>query len=174
MDGVVADFEKKINELLPTLHTDYSTEEEKHEVVEQMCRLNKGIFSELELIPGASESIWQLNELYDLYFLSTPMWCVPQSFTDKRFWLEKHFGKLAEKKLILTHRKDLNIGSFLVDDRIKHGVDKFTGLHIHFGTAEYPTWKEVTKYLVNNAAQFAVKCTVGVPLRCIDYEIVIK
>ena len=87
-------------------------------------------------------------EHYDVYFLSTPMWNVPNSFPGKRIWIDKHFGEAAEKRLILTHRKDLNMGEYLIDDRLRNGVDKFTGEHIHFGQKGFETWAEVLEYLI--------------------------
>ena len=75
------------------------------------------------------------------------MWSVPNSFIGKRIWIENHFGDKAKKRLILTHRKDLNIGDYLVDDRLKNGAAEFTGTHIHFGTNEFPDWKITYEYL---------------------------
>ncbi len=49
-------------------------------------------------------------------------------------------GNKARKKLILTHRKDLNIGDFLVDDRTKNGAGEFMGEFIQFGTDKFPDW----------------------------------
>ena len=49
--------------------------------------------------------------------------------------------------MILSHHKHLNVGEFLIDDRLKNGVDKFQGEHIHFGTTDFPDWKSVVKYL---------------------------
>lgn len=86
----------------------------------------------------------------DLFFLSAAMWDVPESYTDKRLWLEKYFGTSIRKLLIITHRKDLNRGDFLVDDRTRYGVDEFKGEHIHFGTDEFPNWMVTLEYLKNN------------------------
>jgi 5'(3')-deoxyribonucleotidase len=91
----------------------------------------------------------ELFNHYDVYFLSTPAWNAPMSFTGKRIWLETHFGKHAEKRLILTHRKDLAIGDYLVDDTLRHGVTEFQGIHIHFGTPEFPDWKVTLAHLIN-------------------------
>ena len=78
------------------------------------------------------------------------MWDVPESYTDKRLWLEKYFGTSIRKRLIITQRKDLNRGDFLVDDRTRHGVDEFQGEHIHFGTDEFPNRMVTLEYLKNN------------------------
>jgi 5'(3')-deoxyribonucleotidase len=75
------------------------------------------------------------------------MWDIPESYSDKRLWLEKYYGDLAKKRLILTNRKDLAIGDFLVDDRLKNGSEKFKGKFIHFGTGAFPDWKAVSSFL---------------------------
>ena len=46
-----------------------------------------------------------------------------------------------------TGGKNLNLGDFLIDDRKNNGVDEFRGEHIHFGSARYPDWPLVVKYL---------------------------
>ena len=145
MDGVIADFDHAIKVFVPDLHTaDYSSTSHK---VDAICEASPDIFHTLRPIDGAVESVIELFDLFDVYFLSTPMWNVPQSFTGKRIWLETHFGELAEKRLILTHRKDLNVGHFLVDDSVRNGVDRFSGEHIHFGTEKFLTWKVTLPYL---------------------------
>lgn len=146
MDGVVANFDATIDRYMRA--GGYSTNPDmRSKLVDYICQRNPQIFSELEPIQGAVNAVKILSDYYDVYFLSTPMWDVPESFTSKRIWLELYFGELANRKLILTHRKDLAIGDFLIDDRIKHGVDKFQGEHIHFKKDEYE-WDKVLAYLL--------------------------
>lgn len=147
MDGVVADFDKAVLDLHPEL-SDIVCQQEKHDKVDEICEANVDIFHHLEPIEGAIMSVKILSEYYDVYFLSTPMWKVPESFTGKRIWLENHFGELANKKLILTHRKDLNIGEYLIDDRINNGAGSFRGEHIHFRQEGFETWDKVVVYLL--------------------------
>ena len=149
MDGVVADFNKMILEYDAEAFIKSEGIPEGENRVDEICKENERIFLDLPLIDGAKEGVeWLLsNPKVDLYFLSTPMWEVPESFTDKRLWLEKHFGKAVKKRLILSHRKDLNRGEYLIDDRIKNGVDGFTGIHLHFGTEPFKTWKEIINHL---------------------------
>jgi 5'(3')-deoxyribonucleotidase len=145
MDGVVANFDAKIREHLPNL--DDHDDEVASQMVDDMCDKNPTIFEGLEPIKGAIESVNLLFELFDVFFLSTPMWSVPESFMGKRIWIEKHFGEKAKKRLILTHRKDLNIGDYLIDDRLKNGAGEFTGELLHFKTRKFPTWDSVVTYL---------------------------
>jgi 5'-nucleotidase len=145
MDGVVVDFEAGIKEIYPEL--DNLSFDEKSDKIDEVVALNPRIFETLTPMNGAIEAVKELFSLYDVYFLSTPMWAIPESFMGKRIWLEKHFGEDAKKKLILTHRKDLAIGDVLVDDRLKNGASSFKGKFIHFGKAEHPTWKETLREL---------------------------
>lgn len=153
MDGVIADFDGAIKKYLPDLETgdDFPDYESRAVRVEALCIDKPTIFSELQPIPGAIQSVIELSVLFDIYFLSTPMWCVPQSFMCKRLWIEKYFGPVGEKRLILTHRKDLVIGDYLIDDRIRHGAGEFTGYHIHFGKNGFRDWKDVFIYLQKRA-----------------------
>jgi 5'-nucleotidase len=149
MDGVVADFDKAIDSFCFDLES-YKTSpifESRGQKVKAVCTAHPEIFHDLPVIEGAVEATKKLFELYEVYFLSTAMWNIPISFTGKRHWLEKHFGELATRRLILTPRKDLNIGDFLVDDRLKNGVTEFKGIHIHFGTPQFPNWEVTLKYL---------------------------
>lgn len=144
MDGVVADFEKGIKQYLPewdsNLHGDKTDE---------ICGSVNNFFLDLHPIEGAIDAINKLSIKYETYFLSAAMWNVPQSFTEKRLWIEKHFGSSFRKRLILTHRKDLNIGDYLIDDRTSHGAGDFKGKHIHFGKEEFPDWSSVEKFLLD-------------------------
>lgn len=150
MDGVVVDFEAGIREIYPEL--DNLKFDEKSDKIDEVVALNPRIFETLTPMNGAIEAVKELFSLYDVYFLSTPMWAIPESYMGKRIWLEKHFGEDAKKKLILTHRKDLAIGDVLVDDRINNGASSFKGELIRFGKSEHPTWKETLrelKHIVN-------------------------
>ena len=123
MDGVVADFEGAVHTLCPELHSSdiYPDIESRSTKIDDICGENPNIFRTLKPINGAVDAVNTLFQHYDVYFLSTPMWGLPESYTDKRIWLEATFGANAKKKLILSHRKDLFYGEYLVDDRLKNG-----------------------------------------------------
>ena len=146
MDGVIADFDLAIKEFAKT-HP-FKSEDPDQDHVEFLCKQNPDIFHNLKPIKDSIESVVFLMNFFNVYFLSTPMWELPESFTGKRIWIEKHFGEFGKKRLILTHRKDLNIGEYLIDDRTKNGAGEFKGKHIHFGTEQFPDWVSVKKYLM--------------------------
>lgn len=149
MDGVIADFDHAMKTLDPTLDMgdDAPDYEARSKRVDTLCEDNRDVFHNLKPIDGGVEAVTELFSLFDVYFLSTPMYNVPESFTGKRIWIEKHFGHLAHKRLILTHRKDLAIGDFLVDDRTKNGAAEFTGTHIHFRKAGFEDWSKTLAFL---------------------------
>lgn len=147
LDGVVADFDKAMLGYHVCLN-EIEDPKERDAIIDDICATNVNIFEELHPMPGAIEAVTELFLHFEVYFLSTPMWSLPESFTGKRLWVEKHFGKLATKRLILSHRKDLNIGDFLVDDRIANGSGKFRGEHIHFGQEKFPNWEITKEYLL--------------------------
>lgn len=106
------------------------------------------IFSFMKPMPDAILSVEKLADFFDVYILSTAPWENPSAWTDKLLWIKKHLPKIAFKRLILSHHKNLNKGDFLIDDRTKNGADKFEGEHVHFGTEKFPDWKTVVDYLM--------------------------
>ena len=151
MDGVIANFDKAIKGYCPDLETTDRLDnyEERSKMVDVICETNPTIFETLEPIDNAIDSVLKLSEHYEICFLSTPMYNVPQSYSGKRLWLESHFGEFAKKRLILTHRKDLVIGDYLIDDRTRNGADEFKGELIQFGTDKFPNWDGVVNYLIS-------------------------
>jgi 5'-nucleotidase len=151
MDGVLANFDKKVLEVNPsivTLSSHAPNYEERSKMVEKVMRDNPRMFLELEPIEGSIEAVKRLWNHFDILFLSTPCWLVPESYMDKRHWIQKYFGNVAKDKLILSQRKELNIGDFLVDDRLANGAEYFIGEHLYFGHGDYLTWIEVEEYLM--------------------------
>lgn len=117
-----------------------------------------GIFRDPDPINGSVEIITRLHESqkFDLFIATSAPWGNPESLSDKRYWLEKYFGNIFHKRLITTHRKDLLIGDYLIDDREKNGALEFKGKLLRFGTCwetgrvnEFPDWKSIYKYLEN-------------------------
>lgn len=130
MDGVLADYEGKAN---------YKDTPEKEA---------NGFFVDLEPINGAVEAFKKLSEHFDCYILTTAPWSSPIAWSEKRLWVEKHLGEHAFKRLMTSHRKDLHIGDYLIDDRTLNGAGEFGGEHIHFGTPDFPNWDAVVEYLM--------------------------
>ena len=91
-----------------------------------------------------------------MFIATSSPWGNPEALTDKRYWLEYYFGEMFHKKLITTHRKDLLVGDYLIDDRLKNGAGEFKGKLLRFGydwennntPNEYPDWDSVLNYLL--------------------------
>ena len=106
-----------------------------------------GIFSLMEPVHGAIEAFSELAVKFDTYILSTSPWENPSAWSDKLVWVKKHLGSHAYRRLILSHHKNLNVGDYLIDDRLNTGADKFPGELIHFSSDRFPDWNAVAAYL---------------------------
>lgn len=138
MDGVCADFDADRHLL------------GERDPERQECQTPPNYFLNLKVINGAKEAIERLSKVYDVYFLSTPQWSNPDSYKEKRLWIEKIFGDLGFKRLILSHAKHLSAGHYLIDDNVHDG---FQGKHIHFGTEQFPNWDTVVNFLLEKAKE---------------------
>ena len=137
MDNVLVDFQSGIDQLdIPTK-------------IKYMGKYDEvpGIFAKMLPLKDAIESYNELSEHFDTYILSTSPWENHTAPSDKLIWVKAHLGNKVRKRLILTHRKDLHIGDFLVDDRTKNGAGEFKGEFIQFGTDRFPDWVTVKQYL---------------------------
>nr|DAD64311.1 MAG TPA: hypothetical protein [Caudoviricetes sp.] len=141
MDNVLVNFQSGIDQLPENIKAEYKG---RYDEVE-------GIFSLMEPVNGAIESVLALCEKYEVYVLSTAPWNNPSAWSDKLLWIQKYFGKGEEnplyKRVILSHNKNMNIGDYLIDDRTKNGAGEFQGDLVLFGSKEYPNWNAVCKYL---------------------------
>jgi 5'-nucleotidase len=151
MDGVIVDFGKAIKDWF-----------EKHPHLEERYKTHpdhiQGLFRIAPPIKGAIEAIKKLHNSgkYELFIATSAPWGNPQSLTDKRFWLEDYFDNIFHKRLFTTHRKDLLMGDYLIDDRLKNGAGEFKGKLLRFGydwennnsPNEYPDWDSILDYLL--------------------------
>jgi hypothetical protein len=137
MDNVLVDFSSGMAACDPALLKQY--EGHPDEI--------PGIFGLMQPIPGAVEAYRELSKIFDTYIASTAPWNNVQAWTEKRIWVEAYLGEPAQKRLILTHHKNLLRGDFIVDDRTRRGVDRFEGEHVHFGTERFPDWETVLEHL---------------------------
>lgn len=143
MDNVLVDFESGISRL--NVETRDYYKDNFDEV--------PGIFLLMEPVDGAIESFNLLAEHYDTFILSTAPWNNPSAWSDKCIWVKRYLGATAYKRLIISHRKDLNKGHYLVDDREKNGAGDFEGELILFGSEKFRDWKAVKEYLLTKIQQ---------------------
>ena len=138
LDGVMVDLHS---------HVEARHGKQGLEKIGMLTSVDKDLFLDPPAIEGAIESVKKLSEKYDIFFLSTAPWSNVNAWSHKRVWVQKNLGKFAHKRLILSHRKDLLMGDFLIDDRTKNGAGEFKGELIQFGTEKFPNWSVVFEYL---------------------------
>lgn len=143
MDDVLCDFTGAFNEaLLRTPEIRYPQSQ-------------YGFYSNLTPIVGAIESVSELikSEQFDPYILTAPSIYNPLCYTEKRLWVEKHFGIEFVNKLIISPNKALLKGSYLIDDRLQgSGQNDFEGELILFGSETFPEWEGIMAYLRSTPA----------------------
>lgn len=137
MDGVLVDFESGLEQVDAATKSQYADRPEDI----------PGLFSLMKPLPGTIEAVNLLAQHYDVFILSTAPWQNPSAWSDKLTWVVDHLGDVFYKRIFLTHRKDLCLGDYLIDDRSKHGASDFPGEWIQFGSEKYPDWDAVIAYL---------------------------
>ena len=138
MDNVLVDFQSGLDQVSEEIKAEYAG------------RLDEipGLFAKMKPMPGAIEAVHELQKHYDLFILSTAPWKNPSAWSDKVEWVTKYLDDVFHKKIIITHRKDLCQGDYLIDDRGKNGTSEFSGEWIEFGSEMFPNWESVLDYLL--------------------------
>lgn len=149
MDGVLVDFSSAIKER-------YQTNPEYKILYKNNPDEIPNIFENPKPLSGAIEAVNKLakSNQFELFIATTSPWDNPIAAMHKRNWIEKYFGDLFKKKMFITHRKDLLIGDYLIDDREANGASLFSGELLSFGWAYeknewnmYRTWDDILKKL---------------------------
>lgn len=146
LDGVLANIEKSFNEY-------------KEKVPEQPYPQSQyGFFMELEPITNAIKKVKELGKKYDVWFLTAPSFKNLMCYTEKAYWIKKHFGDEWVEKLIICSDKSLLCGDYLVDDHdYGRGQNNFTGQLIHFGSKNFKNWNDVYRYLLEEFLKINIK-----------------
>ena len=137
MDNVLVDFESGLAQV---------SEEVKQEYEVRLDEI-PGLFGLMKPIPGSIEAMHELQKQYDLFILSTAPWKNPSAWSDKVTWVTKYLDDVFHKRMVITHRKVLCQGDYLIDDRGKNGTSEFAGEWIKFGSEKFPDWDSVLRYL---------------------------
>jgi 5'(3')-deoxyribonucleotidase len=138
MDDVLCDYTRAYHEAL-TIDPDIKYPQSQY-----------GFFVNLPVIEGAVDAVNALmqSKTYEVYILTAPSARNPLSYTEKRVWIEQHFGGEFVEKLIICSNKGLLKGDYLIDDNISgKGQESFNGKLIHFGAKEFLSWDAVKERL---------------------------
>lgn len=137
MDNVLVDFASGLAQV---------SEEVKKEYEGRLDEI-PGLFGLMKPMPGAIEAVHELQKHYELFILSTAPWKNPSAWSDKVTWVTKYLDDVFHKRMVITHRKNLCQGDYLIDDRGKNGTSEFAGEWIEFGSERFPDWNSVLIYL---------------------------
>lgn len=105
-----------------------------------------GFFLNLKLIDNLVPRFLYLIEKlgYEVWILTRPSVRNPLCYTEKRLWLEKHFGYEICERLILCTDKSLLRGDLLIDD---NEWKDFQGEQILYGSDGFDNWAKIYEYL---------------------------
>ena len=138
MDNVLVDFQSGLDQVSDEIKAMFA--KDKWDEI-------PGLFAKMKPMEGAIEAVHELQKHYDLFILSTAPWKNPSAWSDKVEWVTKYLDDVFHKRMVITHRKDLCQGDYLIDDRGKNGTSEFAGEWIEFGSEQFPNWESVLKYL---------------------------
>ncbi|ETH88912.1 5' nucleotidase, deoxy (Pyrimidine), cytosolic type C protein (NT5C) [Bordetella pertussis STO1-CHOC-0018] len=131
-DGVLADFEHAFIDAWRKRHPDIEPvafEERKsfhirEDYAPELRGLAEAIYTapgfirDLPPVPGAVEAFRELLALgMDVRICSSPLMQFENCVAEKYLWVERHLGRDATQRLILTRDKTLVQGDLLIDDR---------------------------------------------------------
>ena len=122
MDNVLVDFQSGLDKIDEETKNQY-----KAKGPGDKDRLDEipGLFGKMDPMQGAIEAVRILAEEYDVFILSTAPWrnpSNPSAWSDMVTWVTKYFDDVFHKRVIITQRKDLVEGEYLIDDRGKNGT----------------------------------------------------
>lgn len=111
MDNVLVDFQSGLDKIDEETKNQY-----RAKGPEDKDRLDEipGLFGKMEPMPGAIEAVHKLAEEFDVFILSTAPWKNPSAWSDKVEWVTKYLDDVFHKRMIITHRKDLVEGDYLM------------------------------------------------------------
>ena len=117
-----------------------------------------GFWLSLEPQPNSTIIMRKLNDIFDIYVVTTPFKRSRNCFAEKVDWLNKYFPFIGEEKLVFTYNKGLIKGDIIIDDHPTN-LSNFVGNTIVF---DYPfnkefkadfrsdNWIEIGQFLINN------------------------
>lgn len=128
-DGVTADFALHTFNALPGLGVPPVTWEHftrawdiieavgtQHQEAIEAYWAAQGWCESIPLYAGAQEGVAALQEVADVYFVTTQMTHAPYWMWERMQWLKKHFA-VDDRHVVFTLSKHLVLGDMLIDDK---------------------------------------------------------
>lgn len=103
---------------------------------------------------GLPKACRLLSRSYDLRVAALPPYNAPQQWAETVRWCEENLGVPVWNRVVLTPRKNLLLGDYLIDaEPDRDGAADFMGTVIPFGSDTFRTWEEVLTYFVRLGGQ---------------------
>ena len=102
---------------------------------------------DMEPYGSAVKAFAALSRHYTPYVLISNSFNEPERLPALYRWVEKKLGVPAWNRIIVTNRKDMVLGDYLIDrypERL--ATEDFMGTVLHFGEEPFKTWEEVLTY----------------------------
>lgn len=100
-----------------------------------------------EAVSAALKGVEFLAQRFELQFVvdgSSDGWA---EMEEKRSWIEENIGVPAWDRTVLTTRKDLLLGDYMVDAHPEESSgDAFMGTGVHFGAPDFKDWDETMTF----------------------------
>ena len=97
-------------------------------------------------LPSLVKAYRLLLEFYDIHIVAAAPTNNTEYARRMQEWTFENLGVAAYNRLILTNRKDLLYGDYLIDRLEDNGSKDFMGTRIEFGSDTFKTWDEVIEY----------------------------
>lgn len=96
---------------------------------------------------SAVKSFAHLCEKYNPYILIAGNYNQPDNLPALYSWIETNVGVPAWDRVIVSSRKDILLGDYLLDSfPQRHSSEGFMGTVLHFGDDPFRTWEDVITY----------------------------
>lgn len=114
-------------------------------------------FGDLPLMPDAQKVVRDLAGRFEI-FIATAAMTVPNSFTPKYRWLQRHFSFLPPTHYVFCGDKSILHADFLIDD-MPRNLMRFKGTGLLFsaphnltseGFTRVENWQEIAAYFANS------------------------
>lgn len=97
-------------------------------------------------LPSMVKAYRYLLEFYDIYIVAAAPTNDTGYARQMQEWTFENLGVAAWNRLILTNRKDLLYGDYLIDGREDNGSNDFMSTRIDFGSDTFKTWDDIIEY----------------------------
>lgn len=104
-------------------------------------------FAEMEPETNAVRAFEKLSQVYDTFILASAPYNDPDSWRERVVWCEEHLGVGAWNRLIVSNRKDLVMGDYVIDAHpSRYGLENGMATVIDYGNDPYKTWDDVLTF----------------------------